>query len=177
MPPKVAVMVPSATADRAGTPAASALPVPDDGEEREPRASAQSRAAPAHPPSKMATRRGPEAKRSRRHHQADEYVGRIPDPEDRAAADQEVPQGAAADPRHCGQQGEPERVHALAGRHQRARQGEDRHADGFDAEGPKPSRQLTEERCPPLACRCWRPSGRPWRRRRGPGAARGRRST
>ena len=53
--------------------------------------------------------------------EADEYVGRIADPEDRVGSDQQVPQGPAADPCYRRQQREAERVHPLAGGHEGAR--------------------------------------------------------
>ena len=77
---------------------------------------------------------GAEGEDDLRHDQADEHVGRVPDPEDGPCADQKVPDGAAADPGERGEKGEPERVHALARRHQRAGQGEDGNADGFEGD-------------------------------------------
>ena len=69
----------------------------------------------------MAIRRGPRQKVAAADHQADEYVGRIADPEDRVGPDQQVPQGPAADPGYRRQKREAEGVHALAGGHEGAR--------------------------------------------------------
>jgi hypothetical protein len=49
-----------------------------------------------------------------------------------AVRDEQVPHGAAANPREGGEQRETERVHALAGRHQRPGQREDGDADDLE---------------------------------------------
>ena len=82
----------------------------------------------------MATRLGPRVKTSSATiRQTSTSVG-SPTQKTGPGADQQVPDGAAADPGERGQKREAERVHALARRHQRAGQGEDGNADGFEGD-------------------------------------------
>ena len=121
--PPTPVMVPIATTITPGRPCCSATCAPLIVNSARPSASADEQRAVRRPAAAHVEQRGDGGG------EHDPEIGRVLDPEDRVAVEQQVAQRAAADRGHHGDHADADPVEALAARRERAARREHRHAE------------------------------------------------